>query len=42
MSYQGLTDTLHYLTFSRPGFAYVVQQMCLHMHTSREPHLNAL
>jgi hypothetical protein len=25
-----------------PDIAYVVQQVCLHMHTPREPHLTAL
>jgi hypothetical protein len=41
-SYQSLTGTLQYLTFSRPDIAYTVQQVCLHMHTPREPHLTAL
>jgi hypothetical protein len=41
-SYQSLTGVLQYLTFSRPDIAYVVQQVCLHMHTPREPHLTAL
>jgi hypothetical protein len=26
-------------TFSRPNITYTVQQVCLHMHTPREPHL---
>ena len=30
------------MTFSRPNIAYVVQRVCLHMHTPREPHLTAL
>jgi hypothetical protein len=42
MSYRSLTGTLQYLTFSRPDVAYTVQQVCLHMHTRREPHLTAL
>jgi hypothetical protein len=41
-SYRSLTGTLQYLTFSRPDIAYAVQQVCLHMHTPREPHLTAL
>jgi hypothetical protein len=41
-SYRSLTGVLQYLTFSRPDIAYAVQQVCLHMHTSREPHLTAL
>jgi hypothetical protein len=41
-SYRSLTDALQYLTFSRPDIAYAVQQVCLHMHTPREPHLTAL
>jgi hypothetical protein len=41
-SYWSLTGTLQYLTISRPNIAYIVQQMCLHMHTPREPHLTAL
>jgi hypothetical protein len=36
-SYLSLTGTLQYLTFSRLDIAYVVQQVCLHMHTPREP-----
>jgi hypothetical protein len=41
-SYWSLTGVLQYLTFSRPDIAYIVQQVCLHMHTPREPHLTAL
>jgi hypothetical protein len=41
-SYRSLTGALQYLTFSRPNIAYAVQQVCLHMHTPREPHLTAL
>jgi hypothetical protein len=38
-----MTGTLQYLlTFSRPDITYAVQQVCLHMHTPREPHLTAL
>jgi hypothetical protein len=41
-SYRSLTGALQYLTFSRPDIPYAVQQVCLHMHTPREPHLTAL
>jgi hypothetical protein len=41
-AYRSLTGALQYLTFSRPDIAYVVQQVCLHMHTPQEPHLTAL
>jgi hypothetical protein len=41
-SYRSLTGALQYLTFFRPDITYVVQQVCLHMHTPREPHLTAL
>jgi hypothetical protein len=41
-SYRSLTGALQYLTFSRPDIAYVVQQVCLHIHTPWEPHLTAL
>jgi hypothetical protein len=33
---------LQYLTFTWPDIAYVVQQICLHMHDPREPHLTAM
>jgi hypothetical protein len=42
MSYRSLTSLLQYLTFSKPDIAYVVQQVCLHMHTPQEPHPTAL
>jgi hypothetical protein len=41
-SYWSLIGALQYLTFSRPDIAYAVQQVRLHMHTPREPHLTAL
>jgi hypothetical protein len=41
-SYRSLTGALQYLIFSRPDITYTVQQVCLHMHTPREPHLTAL
>jgi hypothetical protein len=40
--YRSLAGTLQYLTFTRPDIAYAVQQVCLHMHDPREPHLAAL
>ena len=40
--YRSLAGALQYLTFTRPDIAYVVQQVCLHMHDPREPHMNAL
>jgi hypothetical protein len=38
-AYRTLAGALQYLTFTRPDIAYAVQQVCLHMHDSREPHL---
>ncbi|GJT79533.1 ribonuclease H-like domain-containing protein [Tanacetum coccineum] len=40
--YRSLTGSLHYLTFTRPDVSCLVQQVCLHMHDPREPHLAAL
>jgi hypothetical protein len=40
--YCSLAGALQYLTFSRPDIAYAVQQVCVHMHAPREPHLAAL
>jgi hypothetical protein len=37
-----LAGALQYLIFTRPDLAYVVQQICLHMHDPREPHVAAL
>jgi hypothetical protein len=37
-----IAGALQYLTFTRPDIAYVVQQICLHMHDPREPHLTAM
>jgi hypothetical protein len=40
MAYRSLARALKYLIFTCPDIAYAVQQVCLHMHTPREPHLN--
>ena len=40
--FRSLAGALQYLTFTRPAIAYAVQQVCLHMHDPREPHLAAL
>jgi hypothetical protein len=37
--FRSLVTALQYLTFTRPNIAYTVQQICLHMHDPREPHL---
>jgi hypothetical protein len=40
--YQSIAGALQYLIFTRPNIAYAVQQVCLHMHDPREPHLTAM
>ncbi|GJW44459.1 ribonuclease H-like domain-containing protein [Tanacetum coccineum] len=40
--YRSLAGGLQYLTFTRPNISYAMQQICLHMHDPREPHLAAL
>jgi hypothetical protein len=40
--FRSIVEALQYLTFTRPDIAYVVQQICLHMHDPREPHLTAM
>jgi len=40
--FRSLAGALQYLTFTKPDIAYSVQQVCLHMHDPREPHLAAL
>jgi hypothetical protein len=40
--YRSLVGALQYLTFTRPDISYAVQQVCLHMHDPRKPHLAAL
>ncbi|XP_051201592.1 uncharacterized mitochondrial protein AtMg00810-like [Lolium perenne] len=37
--YMSLSGTLQYLTLTRPDISYAVQQICLHMHAPRAPHL---
>ncbi|WVZ79892.1 hypothetical protein U9M48_027417 [Paspalum notatum var. saurae] len=40
--YRSLVGALQYVTFTRPDVTYAVQQVCLHMHDPREPHLTAV
>jgi len=40
--FRSLPSALQYLTFTRPDIAYAVQQICLHIHDPREPHLASL
>ena len=40
--YRSLAGALQYLTFTRPDISYVVQQICIHMHSPRVEHWNAL
>jgi hypothetical protein len=40
--FHSLADALQYLTFTQPNLSYAVQQICLHLHDPREPHLAAL
>jgi hypothetical protein len=40
--YRSIVEALQYLIFTRPDIAYAVQQVCLHMHDLREPHLTAM
>jgi len=40
--FRSLAGALQYLTFTRPDISYAVQQVCLHMHDPREPHLASL
>jgi hypothetical protein len=41
-AYRSLAGALQYLTFIRPDIAYAIQQVCLHMHDPREPHLTTV
>ncbi|XP_071687096.1 uncharacterized mitochondrial protein AtMg00810-like [Rutidosis leptorrhynchoides] len=40
--YRSLASALQYLTFTRPGISYAVQQICLHMHDPHEAHMAVL
>jgi hypothetical protein len=40
--FRSLTGALQYLTFTCPDIAHTVQQICLHMHDPRGPHLTAI
>jgi len=40
--YKRLVGTLHYLIFTRPDIAYVVQKVCLFMQDPREKHMHVL
>jgi hypothetical protein len=40
--FRSIAGALQYLTFTRPDITYVVQQICLHMHDPREPHLTVM
>jgi hypothetical protein len=40
--YRSLVGALQYVTFTRPDVTYAIQQVCLHMHDPREPHLTAI
>ncbi|KAJ9555239.1 hypothetical protein OSB04_009853 [Centaurea solstitialis] len=40
--YRSLAGALQYLTFTRPNITYAVQQICMHMHSPRTDHWNAL
>jgi hypothetical protein len=40
-AYRSQGGALQYLTFTRSNITYVVQQVYLHMHDPREPHLTA-
>nr|GEX80501.1 copia protein [Tanacetum cinerariifolium] len=40
--FQSLAGALQYLTFTRPGISYAVQQIYLHMHAPLEGHMAAL
>ena len=40
--YCSLARALQFLTFNRPDITFIVQQICLYMHDTREPHFYAL
>jgi hypothetical protein len=39
---RSLVGALQYLTFTCPDIAYAIQQICLHIHDPREPHLTVM
>jgi hypothetical protein len=41
-AYRSLAGALQYLTMIQPDIAFAVQQVCLHMHDPRQPHLALL
>ncbi|XP_022004078.1 uncharacterized mitochondrial protein AtMg00810-like [Helianthus annuus] len=41
-TYRSLAGALQYLTFTRPDITYLVQQICMHMHSPTVEHWNAL
>ena len=41
-AYRSLAGALQYLTFTWSDITYAVQQICLHVHDPREPHLTVL
>ncbi|KAD3067121.1 hypothetical protein E3N88_35001 [Mikania micrantha] len=40
--FRSLAGALQYLTFTCPNISYAVQQVCMHMHSPRTSHFNAL
>lgn len=40
--FRSIAGALQYLTLTRPDISYAVQQICLFMHSPREPHLSLL
>jgi hypothetical protein len=40
--FRSLVGALQYLTFTLPDISYAVQQICLHMHDPREPHVTVM
>jgi hypothetical protein len=40
--FRSLAGALQYLMFTRSDHTYAVQQICLHMHDPREPHLTTM
>jgi hypothetical protein len=40
--YRSIAGALKYLIFTRPDITYAIQQVCLHMHDPREPHLTVM